>query len=85
MVKDNNQYIKVMKKYETEHKAPKKEYRPEKYLKTETPAERYFRDHYDLHLMVILPESNNINNINRTDYVNNHYLNKEIEKMNNEA
>ena len=83
-VKDNKEYIKVLKKYETEHRAPKNEYRPEIFLKTETPAERYYKDHYDLHGMVVLPESNN-DNKNLADYVHNRrFLNKELEKINNE-
>ena len=49
-----------------------------KIFKNRNRAERYFIDHYDVHLMVILPESNNINNTNRTDYVHNRrYLNNE--------
>ena len=81
-VKDNNEYIKVIKKYETEHRAPEEDFKPYRYLKYEAPAERYYKNYYDLHGMVVLPESKD-NKTNRADYAHNRrYLNKEIQDLN---
>ena len=81
-VKDNNEYIKVIKKYETEHRAPEEDFKPYRYLKYEAPAERYYKNYYDLHGMVVLPESKD-NKTNRADYAHNRrYLNKEKNKTN---
>lgn len=65
-VKNNAEYLQDLKRYENEHRAPKKEYRPDKYIKEETPAERYYKQNYEIHGMVVLPET--ANNIDKYNY-----------------
>jgi hypothetical protein len=55
-MKDNEGFKKNIKNYAAEHRAPKKEYNPDKYLKYETAAERYYKEIYDPHGSTVLPE-----------------------------
>ena len=55
-MKDNEGFKNNIKKYTAEHRAPKKEYNPDKYLKVETAAERYYKEIYDPHGSTVLPE-----------------------------
>ena len=87
-MKNNEEYVRDLKDYEGEHRTAKKEYNVDIYINRETPAERYYRDHYDMHGAVILPESNynsqkNQDAINRANYAHNKkLLNKEMKKLN---
>ena len=90
-MKNDEQYIRDLKEYENDHRAAKKEYNVDIYINHETPAERYYRDHYDIHGKIVLPESNyntenNKDYINRENYaINKKLLNKEIQKINDSA
>ena len=55
-MKNNEEFSKNIKKYAAEHRAEKKDYNPDKYLKRETAAERYYKEVYDPHGSTILPE-----------------------------
>ena len=55
-MKNNEEYKKNLKNYAADHRAPKKEYNPDKYLQKETAAERYYKEIYDSHGSTILPE-----------------------------
>ena len=55
-MKNNEEYKKNLQKYAADHRAPKKEYNPEKYLQRETAAERYYKEIYDPHGSAVLPE-----------------------------
>ena len=55
-MENDEEYIKDLKDYEEEHRTAKKEYNVDIYINHETPAERYYRDHYDMHGKVVLPE-----------------------------
>ena len=55
-MKNNEEYKKNLQNYAADHRAPKKEYNPEKYLQRETAAERYYKEIYDPHGSTVLPE-----------------------------
>ena len=57
-MKNNEEFSKNLKKYAQAHRAPKKEYNPDKYLKMENAAERYYKEIYDPHGSTVLPERN---------------------------
>ena len=54
--KNNEEYKENLIKYTKEHRVPKKEFNPDKYLKTESAAERYYKELYDPHGSTVLPE-----------------------------
>ncbi len=55
-MKNNEEYSKNLKTYAATHRTAKKEYNPEKYLKKENAAERYYKEIYDPHGSNVLPE-----------------------------
>ena len=55
-MKNNEEYSKNLKTYAAAHRTAKKEYNPDKYLKQENAAERYYKEIYDPHGSNILPE-----------------------------
>ena len=55
-MKNNEEYKKNLKKYAKAHRAEKKEFNPDKYLAKESAAERYFKEVYDSHGSLVLPE-----------------------------
>jgi hypothetical protein len=57
-MKNNEEFSKNLKTYAQAHRAPKKEYNPDKYLKVENAAERYYKEIYDPHGSTVLPERN---------------------------
>lgn len=57
-MKNDEEYVKDLKEYQGEHRVPKKEYNADIYIDRETAQDRYYRDHYDCHGLVVLPESN---------------------------
>ena len=86
-MKNNEQYIRDLKEYENDHRTAKKEYNADFYINRETPAERYYRDHYDMHGSIVLPETNyntqSMDYIKKENYVHNKkLLNKEMQKYN---
>ena len=57
-MKNNEEYSKNLKTYTKNHRATKTEYNPDKYLKKENAAERYYKEIYDPHGSTVLPERN---------------------------
>ena len=57
-MKNNEEFSKNLKKYTETHRAEKKEYNPDKYLRVENAAERYYKEIYDPHGSTVLPERN---------------------------
>ena len=57
-MKNNEEFSKNLKTYAQAHRAAKKEYNPDKYLKKENAAERYYKEIYDPHGSTVLPERN---------------------------
>ena len=55
-MKNNEEYSKNLKNYAAEHRVEKKDFNPDKYMKKETAAERYFKEVYDAHGSTVLPE-----------------------------
>lgn len=55
-MKNNEEYKKNLKNYAKAHRAEKKEFDPDKYLAKESAAERYYKEVYDTHGSVVLPE-----------------------------
>ena len=55
-MKNNEEFSKNLKSYAAEHRVEKKDFNPDKYMKKETAAERYFREVYDSHGSTVLPE-----------------------------
>ena len=55
-MKNNEEYSKNLKNYAAEHRVEKKDFNPDKYMKKETAAERYFKEVYDPHGSTVLPE-----------------------------
>ena len=55
-MKNIEEFSRNIKKYTAEHRTAKKEYNPDKYIKRETAAERYYREIYDPHGSDVLPE-----------------------------
>ena len=55
-MKNNEEFSKNLKNYAAEHRAEKKEFNPDKYMKGETAAERYYKEVYDAHGSTVLPE-----------------------------
>jgi len=56
-MKNNEEYKKNLQNYEKERRVDKKDFTPDKYLKTETPAERYYKEMYNNNGK-IFPENN---------------------------
>ena len=57
-MKNNEEFSKNLKKYTKTHRAEKNEYNPDKYLRLENAAERYYKEIYDPHGSTVLPERN---------------------------
>ena len=57
-MKNNEEFSQNLKKYTETHRAQKKEYNPDKYLRVENAAERYYKEIYDPHGSTVLPERN---------------------------
>ena len=55
-MKNNEEFSKNLKNYAAEHRVEKKDFNPDKYMKKETAAERYFKEVYDAHGSTVLPE-----------------------------
>ena len=55
---NNEEYINELKYYTRTHRSEKKEFHPDLSMKYVKPQERYFRQHYEVHGRVILPETN---------------------------
>ena len=55
-MKNNSEYKKNLESYTKEKRAEKKCYKPDKYLKNETPAERYYKEMFDNNNSLIFPE-----------------------------
>ena len=76
---DNEEYVKDLKYYTSQHRADKKEYDPDIYMSKITPQERYYREHY---------ANNDDNNSNKDKKVNEYIhnklnLKKEMNRYNN--
>ena len=56
-MKNNEEYKKNLQSYAKEKRAEKKSFKPDKYLNTETPAERYYKEMYNNNGK-IFPENN---------------------------
>ena len=83
-MKNNEEYKQNMEKYTAVHRAPKKEYNPDKYLQRETAAERYYNEIYDPHGSDILPERYfSADQQTKKEYAERRrHFNKEMEKYN---
>ena len=55
-MKNLEEYKKNLEKYTKEKRTEKKTYKPDKYLKNETAAERYYKEIYDPNGLNIIPE-----------------------------
>ena len=55
-MKNYEEYRKNLKNYAKAHRAEKKEFNPDKYIPKESAAERYYKEVYDTHGSVVLPE-----------------------------
>ena len=65
---NNDEYIKDLKYYTSQHRAEKKEYDPDLYINKESAQERYYRDHFANH--GILAPSENISEEKKiNDYI----------------
>lgn len=87
-MKNDEEYVRDLKEYQDEHRTEKKVYNPNIYIDRETAEERYYRDHYDRHGLIVLPESNydtedNNEYYRRLDYVHKKRAqNREMKKYN---
>ncbi len=88
---DQDEYVKDLKYYTSQHRAEKKEYNPDKYIYKVTPQERYYKEHFDNHGSCVLPEENinrnpkKANEKRLNDYIYNKInLNNDIKEYNNE-
>ena len=83
-MKNNEEFSKNLQKYTADHRTAKKVYNPDKYLKRETAAERYYKEIYDLHGSDILPERSFSSELNNKKIYNEKKknLNKEMAKYN---
>ena len=84
-MKNNEEYKKNLKNYEKEKRADKKSYKPDIYLKTETPAERYYKEMYNNNGK-IFPDNNLKKDINNKEKYaeKKRNLKNDINKINNE-
>ena len=83
-MKNNEEYKKNLKNYAADHRAPKKEYNPDKYLQKESAAERYYKEIYDSHGSTVLPERYfSAEPQNKKTYADKKKnINKEMDKLN---
>ena len=80
---NNEEYIKDLKYYTSQHRAEKKEYDPDVYMSKITPQERFYREQYANH-GVLAPNENISEEKKVNDYIHNKLnLKKEINKYNN--
>ncbi len=84
-MKNNEEYKKNLQSYAKEKRAEKKSFKPDKYLNTETPAERYYKEMYDDNGK-IFPENNLKKDlINKEKYAEKkRNLKNDINKINDE-
>jgi len=90
---NNDEYVKDLKYYTSQHRAEKKEYNPDIYLDKITPQERYYKEHFQNHGSDVLPEAKtnkysdrneNLDDKKVNDYIHNKInLKNEINKYNN--
>ena len=83
-MKNNEEYKKNLQSYAKEKRAEKKSFKPDKYLNTETPAERYYKEMYNNGK--IFPENNLKKDlINKEKYAEKkRNLKNDINKINDE-
>lgn len=55
-MKNIEEYKTNLKKYTKERRTEKKSFKPDKYFKNETPAERYYREMYDPNGVNVIPD-----------------------------
>ena len=82
---NNEEYIKDLKYYTSQHRAEKKEYDPDIYMSKITPQERYYRDYFANH-DILSGENRNKKTEDKqiNDYIHNKLnLKNEINKYNN--
>ena len=88
-MKNNEQYKQDLKNYTETHRAEKKEYNPNKYIVAETAEERYYKEIYDPHGDIILPERKNLNDeipqTKKSYALRKKHLKKEIRELNDKA
>ena len=84
-MKNNEEYKKNLQSYAKEKRAEKKSFKPDKYLNTETPAERYYKEMYNNNGK-IFPENNLKKDlINKEKYAEKkRNLKNDINKINDE-
>ena len=84
-MKNNEEYKKNLQSYTKEKRAEKKSFKPDKYLNTETPAERYYKEMYNNNGK-IFPENNLKKDlINKEKYAEKkRNLKNDINKINDE-
>ena len=84
-MKNNEEYKKNLQSYAKEKRAEKKSFKPDKYLNTETPAERYYKEKYNNNGK-IFPENNLKKDlINKEKYAEKkRNLKNDINKINDE-
>ena len=84
----NDDYIKELKEYTYQHRAPKKEYDPDSYIRKIIPQAKYYKEHFENHQPIVNLEDTNKKGKKEERKMNNYvhnkiYLNKEIKKYNN--
>ena len=84
-MKNNEEYKKNLQDYTKEKRADKKCYKPDKYLNTETPAERYYKEMYNNNGK-IFPDNNIKKEINNKEKYaeKKRNLKNDINKINND-
>jgi hypothetical protein len=55
-MKDNEEFKREINSYAAEHRRPKREYNPDKYILKESPSERFYDQYYESHGSDIFPE-----------------------------
>jgi TfoX/Sxy family transcriptional regulator of competence genes len=82
-MKNNEEYKKNLQSYAKEKRAEKKSFKPDKYLNTETPAERYYKEMYNNNGK-IFPENNLKKDLINKDTEKKRNLKNDINKINDE-
>ena len=84
-MKNNEEYKKNLQNYEKERRVDKKDFTPDKYLKTETPAERYYKEMYNNNGK-IFPENSLKKDVNNKEKYaeKKRHLKNDINKINDE-
>ena len=81
---NNEEYIKDLKYYTSQHRAAKKEYNPNIYYNKVTPQERYYKQHFANHGIINEDDNYNTESKKLDAYVHNKVnLNNEIKRYNN--